>query len=461
MPVRAPASRSLSPLGTSFTILLLAGAPDLLTIIALLVIAVLLVVCAGMSASEVALFSLTPTQLRELKESGGGRGERVLDLLSRPRRLLATILVMNNFSMVGITVVSTIVMNGLFDFAHMPAYLAFLIQVIAVTVVILLLGEVLPKVYATSHAMSVALSMAPLLQGLRWFWGPVNEALIRSTNFIEKRYRKRGTNIGVDALGHALELTRDATTTAEEQRILRGIVKFGNIEVRQIMRPRTDVIAFDHELTFAELLAAIIDSGFSRVPVYEGTLDRMVGVLHIKDVLPHLDSPAFDWRTLLREPYFVPENKKLDDLLKEFQAKKVHLAVVVDEYGGTSGIITLEDVIEEIVGDITDEFDDEDLLYSKLDDHTWVFEGRSPLTDVYRVLGIDGAGSATAEQDRQLFEENKGESETLGGFVLELTGRIPKKGERIDLRNLSFTVESADNKRIRRVKVSLRDETKG
>jgi gliding motility-associated protein GldE len=221
--------------------------------------------------------------------------------------------------------------------------------------------------------------------------------------------------------------------------------------VKQVMRPRTGMVAFDKDLTFPELLAAIIDSGFSRVPVYEETFDRVIGVLHIKDVLPHLDNATFAWHTLMREPYFVPENKKLDDILKEFQAKKVHLAIVVDEYGGTSGIITLEDVIEEIVGDITDEFDDEDLLYSKLDDHNWVFEGKSSLTDVYRVLGIDG----------QVFEENKGESETVGGFVLELTGRIPKKGERIDLRNFSFTVESADNKRVRRVKVTMRDETKG
>jgi putative hemolysin len=439
---------------------LLAGVTDALTILALVVILLLLGVSASMSASEVALFSLSPTQLRELKENGGRRGAEVLDLLSRPRRLLATILVMNNFANVGITVFSTLVINGLFDLGRMPAYLVFIIQVLAVTSVILMLGEVLPKVYATSHALQVAQLLARPLITLRWFWSPLNEALIRSTSFIEKRYRKRGTSIDVDALGHALELTRDATTTAEEQRILRGIVKFGNIEVKQVMRPRTELTAFDRGLTFTELIAAIVDSGFSRVPVYEGTLDHVVGVLHIKDVLPHLDSKDLDWRTLLREPYFVPENKKLDDLLKEFQAKQVHLAVVVDEYGGTSGIITLEDVIEEIVGDITDEFDDEDLLYSKLDEHTWVFEGRSSLTDVYRVLGIDGSGTTDADQARQVFEDNKGESETLGGFVLELTGRIPKKGERIDLRTFSFTVESADNKRVRRVKVQMRDESK-
>lgn len=420
-----------------------------LTIIALVVIVALLFVSACMSASEVALFSLTPAQLRDLKERGGPSGLRVLDLLSKPRRLLATVLVLNNFALVGITVLSTIVMTGFFDFKHMPDYLVFIIQVVAVTFLLLLLGEVIPKVYASTHAMRVAQVMSGPLITMRLLVSPINEALIRSTSFIEKRYRKRGTqNIGADALGHALDLTKDASTTAEEQRILRGIVKFGGIETRQVMRPRTEVVAFDREMGFQDLLKAIVESGFSRVPVYEDTLDKVIGILHIKDVLPHIDAQDLDWRRLLREPYFIPENKKLDDLLKDFQRKKVHIAVVVDEYGGTSGIITLEDVIEEIVGDITDEFDEEDLVYSKLDDRTYVFEGKAALNDVYRVLGIDG----------KVIEENKGESGTLGGFILELTGRIPQKGEQVALRQFLFTVESADNKRVRRVKVQLRDE---
>lgn len=432
-------------------ILLSFSSIDALTIISLVVIVLLLGVSACMSASEVALFSLSPTQLRDLKERGGASGSRVLDLLAKPRRLLATILVMNNFANVGITVLSTIAINGLFDFHSMPDYLVFTIQVVAVTFILLLFGEVLPKVFATSNAMHVAQTFSSVLIGLRVFWTPVNEALIRSTNFIEKRYRKRGTqNIGVDALGHALELTKDASTSVEEQRILKGIVKFGAIEARQVMRPRTEMVAFDKELPFNRLLSSIIESGFSRVPVYDDTLDKVIGVLHIKDVVPHIDATALDWLTLLREPYFIPENKKLDDLLKEFQSKKVHLAVVVDEYGGTSGIITLEDVIEEIVGDITDEYDDVDLIYSKLDDRTYIFEGKAALTDMYRVLGIDG----------QLFEDNKGESGTLGGFILELTGHIPQKGEQVALHQFLFTVESADNKRVRRVKVLIRDEAK-
>jgi len=419
------------------------------TAVVLVAIALLLVVSAAMSASEVALFSLSPTQLRDVQERGGTSGKRVMDLLAKPRRLLATILIANNFVNVGVVILSSVAVSDLIDMERLPAYMVFIIQVLAITFIILLIGEVLPKVYATSNPVKVAQLMSGPLLTLRWIFKPVSETLVRSTTFIEKRYRKRsGQNISVDSLGHALDLTNDASTTEEEQRILRGIVKFGNFEVRQVMRPRTEMVAFDKELNFKGLLAAIVGSGFSRVPIYEGTPDRVIGVLYIKDVLPHLDKSELDWHSLLRSPYFVPESKKLDDLLKEFQGEKVHLAVVVDEYGGTSGIITLEDVIEEIVGDITDEYDDENLFYSKLDDHTWVFEGKPALTDVYRVLDVDGA----------LFEENKGDSGTLGGFVLELTGRIPKKGERVELRNFTFVVEGSDNKRVRRVKVVMRDE---
>lgn len=413
---------------------------------ALLMTAVLLVCSAALSASEVALFSLSPTQLRDLKERGGANGTRVLDLLAKPRRLLATILIANNFVNIGIVILSAFVLAATVDLRGLPGEVVFAVEVLVVTFVLLLFGEVVPKVYATTDPMRVAGRMAGPLLALRWICTPLSETLVRSTGFIEKRYRKRSKQgISVDALGHALDLTQDASTTAEEQRILRGIIKFGNIEVKQVMRPRTEVIAFDQGLSFRELLAAIVDSGFSRVPVHEETLDRVKGVLYIKDVLPHIHKDEFDWHSLLRAPYFVPESKKLDDLLKEFQEQQVHLAVVVDEYGGTSGIITLEDVIEEIVGDITDEYDEEESLYTRIDDRTWSFEGRTALTDVYRILGIDG----------KLFEENKGESETIGGFILELTGRIPKKGERVVLHDHGFMVEASDNKRVRRVQVIL------
>lgn len=421
---------------------------DPLTWIALLGMLVLLALSALTSASEVALFSLNATHIRELKDSKNTRSAKVLELLAKPRRLLATILVTNNFANVGITVLSTIVVAGLVDLSALNAHWLFIVQVVAVTAIILLLGEVLPKVYATSHPVRTAQRFSTPIHFLRSFWQPVTKALMGSTSFIEKRYKKRAKNVDADTLGQALELTSDVGTTAEEKRILKGIVKFGNIEARQVMRARTEMTAFNKNISFAELLEAIVNSGFSRVPVYDETPDRVIGVLYIKDVLPHIEAGDMDWNSLLRPAYFVPENKKLDELLKEFQRKHVHLAIVVDEYGGTSGIITLEDVIEEIVGDITDEYDDVDLIYSKLDNNTWVFEGRAPLTDVYRILGIDGG----------LFEANKGESETLGGFVLELTGRIPKKGERVSLQQFTFTVESADNKRVRRVKVHIRDE---
>ncbi|MEO8590218.1 MAG: gliding motility-associated protein GldE [Flavobacteriales bacterium] len=436
---------------SAFPLIALLAPLDPLMITVLVVTCILLVVTGAMAATEVALFSLSPTQLRDLKERGGSSGQRVLELLAKPRRLLATILITTNFLNIGVIILATFAMNTLLGPSGWPAYVVFSVRVFILTFVILLLGEVLPKVYATANAMRVAQMMAGPLLLLRWFFRPLSETLVRSTTFIEKRFRKRSTqHISVDALGHALELTKDASTTAEEQRILRGIVKFGNFEVRQIMRPRTEVVAFDAEWSFTKLLSAIVDSGFSRVPVFEGTLDRVLGVLHIKDVVPHIEKTELNWHSLLRDPYFVPESKKLDDLLKEFQGQKVHLAVVVDEYGGTSGIVTLEDVIEEIVGEITDEYDDEDLIYSKLDDQTWVFEGKAPLTDVYRVLGVDGL----------LFEEHKGDSGTLGGFILELTGRIPKKGERVDLHNYTFVVEASDDKRVRRVKIIVHDEAK-
>lgn len=420
-------------------------------LLASITILLLLVASAAVSASEVALFSLTPTHLREVKERGGAAGQHVLDLLAKPRRLLATILIANNLVNVGIVILSTYVVSSALDASRMPAYVVFLVQVIAVTFVLLLVGEVVPKVYASSNPTAVSLRMARPLLTLRWLFYPLGELLVGSTTFIEKRYRRNSSHtISADSLGHALELTQDASTTDEEQRILRGIVKFGNIEVRQVMRPRTEVVAFENDLHFKELLTSIVESGFSRVPVYEETLDRVVGILYIKDVLPHLEKKEFNWQGMLRPPYFVPESKKLDDLLAEFQEQKVHLAVVVDEYGGTSGIITLEDVIEEIVGEITDEYDEEDVNYTRIDDQTWLFEGRVALTDLYRVLEIDG----------ELFEQHKGESGTLGGFVLELTGRIPKKGERVDLHNFTFVVEASDNKRIRRLKVIIHDEQK-
>lgn len=412
-------------------------------------ITALLLLSAAMSACELAFFSLDQAQLRQLKERGARRDERVLRLLAKPRRLLATIVITGTIANLGMVLIAARAAS--IHSLPLPYWAGLLVHVAAVAFVIVLFGEVLPKAYAAGSPLLVALRMSGPVEVLRRVLAPVTELMVRGTDLLGERFAGRAaarSAISVDTLGKALELTDDPATTADEQRILRGIVQFAHIEVRQAMRPRTEVVAFNEKLDFPALIQAIVASGFSRVPVYRDDLDHVVGVLHIKDVLPHLGKKEFDWHKLLRPPYFVPESKKLDVLLKEFRAGRMHMAIAVDEYGGTSGIITLEDVIEEIVGDITDEFDDDDLVYSKLDDRTWLFEGRTPLTDVYRIMGIDG----------QLFEENKGDSGTLGGFLLELTGRIPRKGERTDLRNFTLVVDSSDNKRVRRVKVIMHDE---
>lgn len=418
----------------------------------LLPVAALLLVSASMSACEAAFFGLDPAQLRDIRERGGRRGDRVIRLLAKPRRLLATLVITGNIANLGMVLIAAraTVLHPIAG--QLPYWAGIALHVAVMALAIVLFGEVIPKAYAAGAPVPVALRMSAPVELLRMLLAPITELLVRGTDLLGERFADHAAErnaISVDTLGRALALTDDPATTADEQRILRGIVQFGHIEVRQAMRPRTEVVAFDKTLSFPELLQAIVASGFSRVPVYRGSLDRVIGILHIKDVLPHLDRKELDWHKLLRPPYFIPESKKLDVLLKEFREGRMHLAVAVDEYGGTSGIITLEDVIEEIVGDITDEFDDDDLVYSKLDDRTWLFEGRTPLTDMYRVMGIDG----------RLFEENKGDSGTLGGFLLELTGRIPRKGERTDLRNFTFVVDASDNKRVRRVKVIMHDES--
>lgn len=380
-----------------------------------------------------------------LQNEKSGSADRAMALLERPHRLLATILIANNFVNIAIVILSSFILIGGFNFEGYAPWVAVVIQVGVVTFLLLLLGEVIPKVYATSNAMKLITLMAlPLTVLLKVFY-PVSSVLISSTNLINKRIKKRQNDYSVDELEHALELTKDEQTTPDEEKILKGIVRFGNTDVKQIMKPRTEVAAFDFTTSYAELMEELLDEGFSRVPVYKESLDQVVGILYLKDLLPYSESTDLDWQTLVRAPYFVPENKKLDDLLKEFQSRKVHMAVVVDEYGGTSGIVTLEDIIEEIVGDITDEFDDEDIFYSKLDEQNYIFEGKTPLVDLYKILEIDGEN----------FEEAKGESDTLAGFMLELSGRLLVKNEKVNFENYILTVEAADKRRIKRVKLTL------
>jgi len=416
-------------------------------IIAIVVEFILLLCSALISASEVAYFSLSPADRGVLENEKSNASKRVIELLEKPQRLLATVLIGNNLVNVAIVILSSFIIEGSFNFEAYDAWVAFAIQVGAVTFLLLLLGEVIPKVYATTNSLLICRMMSLPLHVLRAIFKPVSTALISSTTLINRRVKKRTSEYRADEMEHALELTRDRDSSPDEEKILKGIVRFGNTDVKQIFTPRTEVIGFDITTEYRSLLEELLEQGFSRVPIYRETLDQVIGILYLKDLLPYSEEEEMNWQSLVRQPYFVPENKKLDDLLQEFQKKKVHMAIVVDEYGGTSGIVTLEDIIEEIVGDITDEYDDEDIFYSKLDESNYVFEGKTPLVDLYKILEIDGAN----------FEEAKGESDTLAGFILEVTGKIPSKNERIKFENYVLTVEAADKRRIKRVKLSIQN----
>jgi len=414
---------------------------------------ILLLLSALISGSEVAYYSLSPQDKKTLEEDTSKSSQRVLELLKKPKTLLATILIGNNLVNVAIIILSSLLMKMLFNFEG-SELLGFIIQVVAVTLIILMVGEISPKVYATKNAMRLALIMGSALTFMSKLFYPLARVLVVGTRKIDQRAKEQndsGNFITADELNHALELTTDNTTGADEKRILSGIVKFGSTEVRQVITPRIDVICFDTKTTYKQLQTEIVEHGFSRIPIFEDSFDNVVGILYVKDLLNHLHAPDdFDWKPLLRNPSFVTENKKLDDLLREFQDDKNHMAVVVDEYGGSSGVISLEDIIEEIVGEISDEFDDEELIYTKIDENNYVFEGKAALIDVYRVLDITG----------EKFEAAKGDSDSLAGFILELTGKIPQKNERIRFEHYLFTIEAADKRRVKRVKVTIQEESK-
>ncbi len=435
------------PLGAIFNIFV---TPDTGVIFTMIIMVVLIFLSALMSGSEVAMFSLDAADKDQLSKERTPSGLRVLKLLESPKNLLATILIANNFINVAIVMVSTYVMSGVINENAISPGLLFFINVVAVTFIILLLGEVIPKVYATKYRAGFAKFMSSPISLIGVLVSPLSRLLVSSTSFIDKRFQKKAENISVDDLEEALNLTKESVESDEEKKILEGIVKFGQTDVKQIMTPRLDVVAFKVEYGFPDLKQHIIDTKYSRVPVYKDSLDEIAGILYVKDLLMHLDSEDenLDWQNLIRTSKFVPENKKLDDLLKEFQEEKKHIAIVVDEYGGTSGIVTLEDILEEIVGDITDEFDDDDLVYSKLDERNFVFEGKTPLMDMYRVLGIDG----------DIFEEEKGESDTIAGFCIEQAGKILLKNEKVVFRNYSFTIEASDKRRIKQIKVTIIDD---
>lgn len=384
----------------------------------------------------------------ELKTSDSKSDQKILQLIEAPKRLLGTLLISVNFISIAIVIInSTFIFgsDGWFDFPGSTT-LGFFIQVVVVTFLILLVGEVTPKIYAIQNPLKTSRRLIYFVLLLQRLFYPISSFLIMITSLLDKVIKPKSHNISVDELSHALDLTSDENIPEEDHKILKGIVKFGNTDVKQIMQSRTHVTAFENTVGFSKLLADITSYGFSRVPIYSETLDNIVGVLYTKDLLQYInESDSFNWQTIVRPPFFVPENKKIDDLLREFQYKKIHLAIVVDEYGGTSGIVTLEDVIEEIVGEINDEFDDDDLVYSKLDNNNFVFEGKAALNDVARILEID----------RSDFEEAKGESDSLAGLIIEIEGRIPTKNEKITFKNLIFAIESADNRKIKRVKITI------
>lgn len=417
-------------------------------------IMIALLACSGLiSGAEVAFFGLSPTDINQIEEEKTSAGKIVTKLLERPKKLLATILIANNSINIGIVLLFSSIGNTLFSNIDYVLFgivsVRFLLEVIVATFLILMFGEILPKIYANRNRISFSHFMAYPLKLLDVIFSPLSLPMRSGTIYLYNKLGKQKSNLSVDHLSHALELTSEGDTTREEQKILEGIVSFGNTDTKQVMRPRIDIFALNEDMKFQEVLGEIKQNGYSRIPVFSDNMDNVLGVLYVKDLLPYIDRKTFNWMKLIREPYFVPENKKLDDLLLEFQEKKNHLAVVVDEYGGTSGIVTLEDIIEEIVGDISDEFDDEDLIFSKLDDCNYVFDGKTTLKDFYRVVKIE---------DESAFEEQKGESETIAGLVLEIAGSFPKRGEKIQFKNYQFIVESLDKKRLKQIKVTLPNE---
>lgn len=413
-----------------------------------IVMLVLLLAGSGLiSAAEVALFGLSQTDLNEMQESNSSRGKSIVELLAKPKKLLATILITNNAINIGIVLLFSSIGDSIF--ADIDGTFRFLLEVVVATFLILMFGEILPKIYANRNRVQFSHFMAIPLKGLNYLFTPLSSPMRSVTLFMEDKLGRQKSNLSINHLSQALELASEGDTTKEEQKILEGIVTFGNTDTKQVMRPRIDIFALNEKMKFPEVLQEIKRNGYSRIPVFSENMDNVMGVLYVKDLLPYIERKSFNWMSLIREPYFVPENKKLDDLLLEFQDKKNHLAVVVDEYGGTSGIVTLEDIIEEIVGDISDEFDDEDLVFSKLDDYNYVFDGKTALKDFYRVVKIE---------EEEEFENQKGESETIAGFVLEISGSFPKIGEKVLFKDYQFIVESMDKKRLKRVKVTLPHE---
>jgi len=403
---------------------------------------ILLIFSGFISGSEVALFSLSKSEIESKSDLKSFK--IIINLLEKPNKLLATILVANNLINIGIVILFTKIGEVLFSAIGSPL-IKFFLEIVVATFLILLFGEILPKIYASRNNISFSRIIAYPLRILDIIFSPISLPMQKFSNYIKNKLAIQNSNISIDQISHALDLTRPEDTTKQEQKILKGIVNFGNIDTKEIMRPRIDIFALDSKLKSEEVLKSITATNYSRIPVFDENLDKIIGVLHIKDLLPFLDKKEFQWKKLLRKPLFIPENKKLDDLMLEFQEKKVHLAIVVDEYGGTSGLVSLEDVIEEIVGDISDEFDDDNLLYSKIDDQNFIFDGKTSLHDLCRII----------KEDKNIFDQYKGDAETIAGFILEISKSFPKKNSKINFMKFIFTIESIDKKRIKQIKLTI------
>lgn len=417
--------------------------------ICLIIFIMLLMLSAIASGSETAFFSLLPNDINEMENSDNRAEKLVLELRNKPKQFLATILIFNNLVNVTITIFSTYIMSLMFNLEVNPLW-AFIINVIIVTSLLLIFGEMIPKITAAKSARSLATNIAPMIKFLMFFFKPLSSILVHSTSIIDKRLAKKNVNtLSITDLSTAVDITTADETPADERSMLQGIATFGEKEVSDIMQPRVQLFAVKLSTQFDNLIEMVIQNGFSRIPVYEDTLDDIKGVLYVKDLLPFLDTPDFHWQRLIRQAFFVPENKKINDLFQDFRSKKIHIAIVVDEYGGTSGLVTMEDVLEEIVGDIRDEFDaaNDNKFYHKIDDNTYIFQGQTSLVDFCKVFDIN----------ELYFEEIKGESDTLAGLILEMEGRIPVAGYSTSYKEFGFVIEKADKRRIIEIKVTYNE----
>ena len=416
-------------------------------VISLIIIALLLCLSAFMSGSEVGFFSLTPQHRSEMETSNTEADRRVFKLQEQPEYLLATILISNNFINVAIVVLSAFFIDSLFDFSQIPM-LEFVIQTVVITFLLLLFGEIMPKVYATQNPIQMVRKASKTFGVLNKILKPFSKLLVNSTHIVNKRLAKRRhNNLSIDELSEALELTTKENN--EEKEILKGIVNFGSTMVDAIMTSRLDMVTVDLKTPYSEVINKVIELGYSRIPVLQDSQDNIRGILYIKDLLPHLTKTnVFKWQTLIRPAYFVPETKKIDDLLRDFQKNKIHVAIIVDEFGGTIGMVTMEDILEEVVGDISDEHDNEEMLYTKINDTTYLFEAKILLNDFFKVTNISS----------DAFQDKTEEVDTLAGLLLELKGDIPSLNEHIDFGDYIFEILAVDNRRIQKVKMHIKSD---